>query len=127
MYKVDRRQMITDRRKNKRDRRKNAYKNGFLGSILWLNAKAFGLALGLLSGLGLFVATNWLIIKGGDQAVGSHLQLLSQYFIGYRISFMGSFIGFAYGFAMGTLSGASIAWIYNKIVAIRNGPLYRTS
>jgi ABC-type dipeptide/oligopeptide/nickel transport system permease subunit len=60
-----------------------------------------------------------LVLKGG-KPVGPHLQLLSQYFIGYRVSFLGSFIGFAYGFALGTLSGALIGWIYNKIVALRN-------
>ena len=85
---------------------------------LWLNAKALGLVLGLMSGLILFIATNWLVIKGGHR-VGPHLQLLSQYFIGYRVSFLGSLIGFAYGFAVGTLSGALIGWIYNKIVALR--------
>ena len=87
--------------------------------VLFLNAKVLGLALGLLCGLAIFVATNWLVIKGGKQ-VGPHLRLLSQYFIGYRVSFLGSFIGFAYGFAVGTISGALIGWIYNKIVAFRN-------
>ena len=87
--------------------------------ILWLNVKIFGLALGLLCGLSLFVATNWLVIKGGHP-VGPHLRLLSQYFLGYRVTFLGSFIGFAYGFAVGTLSGSLIGWIYNKIVMFRN-------
>ena len=87
--------------------------------VLWLNVKVLGLALGLLFGLALFIATNWLVLKGGE-VVGPHLQLLSQYFIGYRVSFLGSFIGFAYGFTVGTLSGALIGWIYNKIVALRN-------
>ena len=87
--------------------------------VLWLNVKVLGLALGLLFGLALFIATNWLVLKGGE-VVGPHLQLLSQYFIGYRVSFLGSFIGFAYGFAVGTLSGALIGLIYNKIVALRN-------
>ena len=122
MHSVDRRNTIGDRRKNKRDRRKTPYEKKLLSGILWLNAKVLGLALGLLFGLGLFIATNWLVIKGG-QPVGPHLQLLSQYFIGYRVSFLGSLIGFAYGFAMGTLSGALIGWIYNKIVAFRNRPL----
>lgn len=90
-----------------------------VNSVLWLNVKVLGLALGLMFGLGIFIATNWLILKGG-KPIGPHLQLLSQYFIGYRVSFMGSFIGFAYGFAVGTLSGALIGWIYNKIVAFRN-------
>jgi hypothetical protein len=87
--------------------------------VLWLNAKALGLVLGLLCGLAVFIATNWLVIKGGDP-VGPHLQLLGQYFIGYRVTFLGSLIGFAYGFALGTLSGAFIGWIYNKITALRN-------
>ena len=87
--------------------------------ILWLNAKAFGLALGLICGLIVFIATNWLVLKGGEP-VGPHLALLSQYFIGYRVSFLGSVIGFFYGFAIGTLGGAMIAWIYNKIVYMRN-------
>ena len=87
--------------------------------ILWLNAKALGLVLGLLCGLAVFIATNWLVIKGG-KPVGPHLRLLGQYFIGYRVSFWGSFIGLAYGFAVGTLSGALIGWIYNTIAGLRS-------
>jgi len=87
--------------------------------IVWLNTGILGLALGLLCGLAIFIATNWLVLKGGEN-VGFHLRLLSQYFIGYKVSFVGSLIGFAYGFAVGTLSGALIGWIYNKFVAFRN-------
>jgi len=83
--------------------------------ILRVNAKILGLALGLLSGLAIFIATNWLVLKDGNP-VGPHLQLLSQYFLGYRVSFVGSLIGFA----LGTIAGALQAWIYNKIVAFRN-------
>jgi hypothetical protein len=89
----------------------------FKGTLL-LNAKAFGLVLGLLFGLIIFIATNWLVLKGGEH-VGAHLRLLSQYFIGYRVTFLGSLIGFAYGFALGTLGGAFIGWVYNKIAALR--------
>ena len=85
--------------------------------VLWLNAKVFGLTLGLVCGLALFLATNWLVIKGG-KPVGPHLALLSQYFIGYRVSFLGSVIGFFYGFAVGTLCGSFIGWLYNKIASI---------
>lgn len=87
--------------------------------VLWLNVKIVGLSLGLLCGLVIFIATNWLVIKGG-KVIGPHLQLLSQYFIGYRVSFFGSLIGFAYGFAVGTLSGSLIGWIYNRITKLRN-------
>ena len=86
--------------------------------VLWLNAKVFGLTLGIVCGLALFLATNWLVLKGGN-SVGPHLSLLSQYFIGYRVSFPGSFIGFLYGFALGTMTGSFVGWFYNKIVALR--------
>ena len=87
--------------------------------VLLLNAKVVGLALGLILALAIFVATNWLIIKGGER-VGPHLILLSQYFIGYKVTFLGSLIGAAYGFALGTICGALMGWIYNKIVAFRH-------
>ena len=87
--------------------------------VLRLNAGVLGLALGVLSGLVIFIATNWLVLKGGN-VVGPHLKLLSQYFIGYRVSFFGSLIGFVYGFAVGTLSGSLIGWIYNRITKFRN-------
>jgi len=93
--------------------------NKLFRGVLRINSKVFGLALGLVCGLVIFFATNWLVIKGGDQ-VGPHLALLGQYFIGYRVSFFGSLIGLAYGFALGTLFGMFIGWIYNKIVALRN-------
>jgi hypothetical protein len=88
---------------------------------------AFAAALGTVCGLAMFFATIWLIIKGGhltsggEYVLGAHLALLSQFFIGYRVSFLGSLIGFAYGFAVGTLMGALIGWIYNKIDYLRNG------
>ena len=94
--------------------------------VLRFNAKFLGLALGLLMGLAIFLATNWLVMKGGhttpggEYVVGPHLQLLSQFFIGYRVSFLGSIIGFFYGFALGTLCGAALGLIYNKIVDLRN-------
>jgi len=91
----------------------------YFSGVLWLNAKAFGLALGIICGLAIFLATNWLILKGGHP-VGPHLSLLSQYFLGYRVTFLGSLVGFAYGFAVGTISGAFISWIYNKIAGLKS-------
>ena len=100
------------------DTKKTEEQKLFTGT-LWLNAKAFGLVLGLVCGLVMFIATNWLVFKGGD-VVGPHLGLLSQYFIGYTVSFPGSFVGLAYGFALGTLSGSLVGWIYNKVARFRN-------
>jgi len=96
-----------------------------LRAVVRLNAKVLGLILGILLGLAIFIATNWLVIKGGyvtpsgKYEVGPHLRLLSQFFIGFKVSFVGSIIGFLYGFAAGTICGASIGWIYNKIVELR--------
>jgi hypothetical protein len=110
---------------NKRMNNKKIDEKLFQG-VLILNAKVIGLVLGLLFGLAVFIATNWLLIKGGHltpdgkYVVGPHLQLLSQFFIGYRVSFIGSIIGFAYGFAVGTLCGSTMGWIYNKIAYFRS-------
>ncbi len=96
-----------------------------LRGMIRFDAKVFGLILGIVLGLMIFIATNWLLIKGGPTTpdgrllVGPHLKLLGQFFIGYRVSFLGSIIGFLYGFALGTLCGAGIGWIYNKILDFR--------
>lgn len=90
-----------------------------LEGIVRLHANVIGLSFGLLLSLVVFVTTNWLVIKGG-KPVGPHLALLSQFFIGYRVSFFGSLIGAAYGFAIGTLAGALLGWVYNAIVIRRN-------
>jgi len=85
-----------------------------LTRIVRLNAKIQGTVTGLIAGLVLFLATNWLVLKGG-YPVGPHLGLLSQFFIGYRVSFIGSLIGFAYAFVCGFVAGYAVAWIYNRI------------
>jgi hypothetical protein len=89
-------------------------------AVLRLNGGVLGLASGAASGLALFVATNWLVVKGGDP-VGPHLSLLGQFFIGYSVTFAGSFIGLAYGFATGFLLGWLLAWVYNAVVFLKRG------
>ena len=79
-----------------------------------------GSATGLVAGLGMFLATNWLVLRGGS-AVGPHLGLLSQFFLGYRVTFWGSFIGAAYGSAAGFAAGYFVARIYNWVADLR-GP-----
>jgi hypothetical protein len=76
---------------------------------------------GLISGLGLFIATVWLLLEGGQQ-VGTHLQLLSNYFIGYSVTWAGSFVGLFYGALTGGVLGWTIGFIYNKVVGIRREP-----
>jgi hypothetical protein len=84
-------------------------------AIQRLNARAWGIAMGLLLGAGLFVATNVLVIKGGAQ-VGKHLNLLGVYLPGYRVTFLGSIIGFIYMFVIGYGLGRIVGSLYNRFV-----------
>lgn len=86
--------------------------------LLRVNALSFGIVTGLVGGLALFVATNWLVLKGGDH-VGPHLSLLGQFFIGYRVTFVGSLVGFAYAFVSCLALGYAGARIYNWVAGLR--------
>jgi len=89
-----------------------------LTRLLRLNATVQGAVTGIIAGLALFIATNWLILRGGD-VVGPHLSLLSQFFIGYRVTFVGSLIGFAYAFVVGFVVGYCVARMYNWVANLR--------
>jgi hypothetical protein len=89
-----------------------------LTRVIRLNATVYGVTAGLVVGLGIFLATNWLVLKGGP-VVGPHLALLGQFFLGYRVTFAGSFIGFAYGFVGGFVVGYFMASVYNRVAARR--------
>ena len=86
-------------------------------AIQRLNARAWGIAMGLLLGFGLFFATIVLVVKGGPQ-VGRHLNLLGVYFPGYRVTVLGSFIGFVYMFVIGYGLGRIIGTLYNWLVEV---------
>lgn len=86
-----------------------------LTRLMHLNATVQGVVAGIMAGLAVFVATNWLLLKGGE-VVGPHLSLLGQFFIGYEVSFLGSLIGFAYAFIAGFVIGYAVTTMYNYIV-----------
>jgi hypothetical protein len=88
--------------------------------LIRLNAMVQGIATGLVAGLVLFVATNWLVFKGGP-VVGPNLALLGQFFIGYRVTFVGSLIGFAYACVTGFTAGFLVARLYNLFVELNEG------
>ncbi|MEO2048069.1 MAG: hypothetical protein ABGX16_16055 [Pirellulales bacterium] len=87
--------------------------------LIRLKARFAGIVTGTLLAVGLFVATNWLIYKGGPD-VGRHLQLLGQYFIGYRVTFVGSLVGGAYAFVLGFVGGYAVARMYNGLAGLRD-------
>ncbi len=97
--------------------------NGFdktaLDRVLHMNAVVSGIVTGLMSGMAIFLATIWLVIKGGPE-IGPHLSLLGQFFIGYDVSVGGSLIGFFYAFVLGGFVGYSVARMYNWIIDLRS-------
>ena len=87
--------------------------------IRHLDAVFSGLGTGLVAGLGLFVVTNWLVVKGGE-VVGPHLALLGQFLPGYEVTFTGSVIGLVYGFVGGFLVGYGVSALYNHLARAQN-------
>ncbi len=87
-------------------------------TIARIHANILALIFAAICGVGLFVMTVWLLIKGGPD-VGPHLELLGQYFIGYSVTWQGSVVGLFYGVLFGGISGWLVGMIYNLIVAVR--------
>jgi hypothetical protein len=83
-------------------------------ALVRINARAWGVAMGLLLGLGLFLATVILLIRGGPN-VGQHLQLISVFFPGYSVSWLGSVVGFIYAVVVGYGIGRVIGVVYNRL------------
>jgi len=107
------------------DEKMRAEKEQLTRAVARLNSTLLGVMLGVMLAVGIFVATNWLVIKGGPvnasgrEQIGPHLSLLGQFLIGYRVTFVGSIIGAVYFFVIGTIIGSVIGWLYNKLVDLR--------
>ena len=77
-----------------------------------LNVKAFGLACGLIWGLGLFFLTWWVIAFEGTT---HQITMIGHLYRGYNISPMGSVIGLGWGFFDALIGGVVFAWLYNLL------------
>jgi hypothetical protein len=88
-------------------------------AIARMRARIMATVFGLAGGTGLFLATVWLLLKGGVM-VGKNLNLLSNYFPGYSVSWGGAFLGFFYGALTGAALGFALAWVYNRIADRRH-------
>lgn len=80
-----------------------------------VSEQGWGLAIGFLSALGLFLATVILVVKGGPDP-GPHLGLLSVYLPGYSVTWAGAFVGAGYAFFLGYGVGRTIGTVYNRLV-----------
>lgn len=85
--------------------------------LVRLNERAWGLAFGLICGLGLFVATAILVVRGGT-TVGPHLALLGIYLRGYEVTWTGAVVGLVYGLVLGYLAGWAVGAVYNRLVRL---------
>ncbi|MGD9564396.1 MAG: hypothetical protein AB7F88_19325 [Pyrinomonadaceae bacterium] len=100
-----------------KNRPPNAADEIIVQSLAKLDSQALGIAIGLLLGATVFLATNFLLYKGGE-VIGPNLALLGQFFVGYDVSFRGSLIGMIYGLLFGFLTGWLIATVRNLILSI---------
>jgi protoporphyrinogen oxidase len=80
-----------------------------------LDPVALGLAVGIVCGFGLFLATVVLMLKGG-QVVGPTLALLKHYLIGYRVTWVGALLGLVESIILGYIAGSVFAWLHNTLI-----------
>ena len=92
--------------------------------FLKLDRVAFGVSLGTVTGLALFLATLILVMKGGD-VVGPNLRLLSEYFPGYRVTASGGALGLIYGFVTGFIGGWLFALLRNAMMFLYVAAIHR--
>ena len=83
-------------------------------SVASLRASIMAVVFGMVGGIGLFVATAWLLLRGGEN-VGETLSLLRHYYPGYSVTWIGAFVGLIYGAITGGVIGYAVAFIYNQV------------
>jgi hypothetical protein len=92
-----------------------AVKDALAKAFPKLDRFAFGVSIGALAGVSLFLATMILVLKGGP-VVGPNLQLIHNYFPGYTVTLWGSLLGLGYGFFTGFAAGWVFAFLRNATV-----------
>ncbi len=86
-----------------------------------LNVGAFAAAFGIWWGVGLFIATWWLIGTGG---MTGEPTIIEQFYPGFSFTPVGSFIGLAWGLVCGAICGGILALLYNffaGLIAVPTG------
>jgi hypothetical protein len=81
-----------------------------------LHRRALGVALGLTAGAGVFLLTAFHIVF--QPAGALPLDLLSQYFYGYRVDWMGAGVGAMWAALSGFVAGWLLAFVRNTVVTV---------
>ncbi len=80
-----------------------------------VDKRAFGVAIGTVSGLGVFALTAIDLARG---LPWRGLRLLGEYFVGYHLTWEGALIGLLWGFTVGFCAGWFVAFTRNLALAI---------
>jgi hypothetical protein len=82
-------------------------------AVARLRAGILAIVFGMVGGAGLFAATAWLLIKGGEN-VGATLGLLGNYLPGYAVTWPGAVVGLLYG-----TGSAAMGWTLARLQPAR--------
>ena len=91
--------------------------SGLLLAFAPLHRMALGVASGTVMGGIIFLATLFLVVKGG-YPVGPNLALLGEFMYGYTVTLSGALIGFVWGFSIGFFIGWIFAVAHNVAIWI---------
>jgi protoporphyrinogen oxidase len=101
---------------------------GKLGEVFpKLYPTAFGLSVGIVSGVLLFLATILILLQQSGTVANSNLSLLNQFFPGYSVTIPGSLLGLLYGFISGFVAGWLFAFLRNTATAFYVASNYRSA
>ncbi len=85
---------------------------------------ALGTAVGSIAGVGLFLATLVLLLRGG-KVVGPMLSLLGNYIIGYKVTWAGAFVGLFETAIFGFVFGYLLAQVINLAIGFHESNFLR--
>ena len=87
-------------------------------AVVRMRARIMGVVFAMVAGLGVWVATAWLLVRGGTN-VGEHLVLLRNYMPGFSVTWPGAFVGLFWGAVFGAVVCWVFARVYNQVVERR--------
>jgi len=109
--------LLASRQPSVPERLEPAVDRAVIRSLARMDKLAFATAIGTVCGSAIWIATMWLLMKGGP-VVGPNLSLLREYFIGYSVTPKGALIGFGYSFFWGFFFGWMFAYLRNLVVGV---------